>query len=328
MKVLLTGASGFVGSHILDALCARGIDTAVLLRPTSDQRFLSVHLPKLKIHNGSITEPASLAGALCGITRIIHCAGCTRARQNSDFDAINHLGTRNLVEAANAAGSIERFVHISSLAVSGPATPARPAREDDPPRPLSAYGKSKLAAETVVRAQCRSPFTIIRPPAVYGPRDYAFLPMFTTVQRHICPRPSRTQALSLVFVRDLAAAVVACLEQPAAAGRTYFAAGEETITARGLACVIARRMGCWTVPLPLPPAILWPVCFAEEVFSRLTGRATLLNLQKFAELRAPGWVCDSSRLRQEVGYTCRTTIEQGVTETLTWYRDQGWLPRN
>lgn len=325
MKVLLTGASGFVGSHILDALRARGIDTAVLLRPTSDRRFVASHLPGLEIRNGSITDPSSLPSALAGITHVIHCAGCTKARRNSEFDTINHLGTRNLVEAINAQGAIERLVHISSLAVSGPATADRPAREDDPPHPVSAYGQSKLDAERVVRETCRAPFSIIRPPAVYGPRDYGFLPMFKAVQNHILPSPNRRQALSLVFVKDLADAVAVCLQHPAVAGKTYFAAGQETITARGLAGEIASQMQRWTVPCPLPAIALWPVCLGQELFSRLTGRATLLNLQKFAELRAPGWVCDPTRLQQDTGYSCRASIKLGIAETLKWYRQNDWL---
>lgn len=314
-----------MGSHILDALRAKGLDTAVLLRPTSDKRFLSTHFPQLEVRNGSITDPASLSPALQDITHLVHCAGCTRAQKDSDFDTINHLGTRNLVEAVNAQNNIERFLHISSLAVAGPATPARPAREDDPPNPISTYGKSKLAAENVVREQCRHPYTIVRPPAVYGPRDYAFLPMFTAVQRHILPSPNRTQSLSLVFVKDLAEAVAVCLQHPSAVGRTYFAAGRETISAHDLAGEIARQMGRWTVPLPLPPVLLWPICFGQEVISRVTGRAMLLNLQKYAEIRAPGWVCDSSRLLQETGVACDTSIQAGVAETLAWYRQQGDL---
>ena len=325
MKVLLTGASGFVGSHILDSLRTRGIDTVVLLRPTSDRRLLASHLPDLEVRNGSITDPGTLPAALQGITHVVHCAGCTRAVHSSEFDAINHGGTRNLVEAANAQGGVGRFLHISSLAVTGSATPARPAREDDPPHPVSAYGRSKLAAEEAVREHCRVPFTILRPPAVYGPRDYAFLPMFKAVRNHILPSPGRSQALSLVFVRDLAEAVATCLVHPAAVGRTYFVAGNEQVTARDLASVIARQMDRWTVPLPLPAFVLWPVCLGQELFSRITGRAMLLNLQKFAELRAPGWVCDASRMETEIGYSCRTSIPQGVAQTLAWYREAGAL---
>lgn len=242
MKVLLTGASGFVGSHILDCLQSRAIPTAVLLRPTSDRRFLQHYLSALDIRTGAITEPASLPAALNGITHVIHCAGCTRARRDSDYHENNHLGTRNLVDAINARpGQVERLVHLSSLAAAGPATLAAPARESDPPCPVSEYGWSKLAGELEVRNHCRAPFTVLRPPAVYGPRDQAFLGLFKAVRLHLLPRPSASQLLSLVDVKDLTQTVVTCLDHPATAGRTYFVAGRETATARRMAEKLPRR---------------------------------------------------------------------------------------
>lgn len=326
MKVLLTGASGFVGSHILDALQARSIPTVVLLRPTSDKRFLAAHLSKIELRLGSIADIDSLKSSMTEVTHVIHCAGCTKASQNSEFYDVNQFGTRNVVSAVNtSSGRLKRLLHVSSLAVTGPGTPDKPAREDAPLRPVSEYGRSKLAAETEVRTQSKVPFTIIRPPAVYGPRDNGFLPMFKAVQRHVRPQPSATQALSVVYGPDLAGAIVTCLDEPVAAGNTYFAACAEIVTARGMAEEIARQMGTWTVPLPLSPPVLWPVCLAQEIFSRLTGRAMLLNLQKFAELRAPGWVCDPARLTADTGYRCGTTLQQGVTQTLQWYSENRWL---
>jgi nucleoside-diphosphate-sugar epimerase len=131
--------------------------------------------------------------------------------------------------------------------------------------------------------------------------------------------------LSLVFVRDLAEGVVACLENPAAAGRVYFAACWEVVTGRELADEIIRQMGGWGIPVHVPAAVLWPVCVLGGMVSRLTGKATLLNRQKFEELTAPGWVCDASRLRDEIGYECATRLKQGVGETLGWYRQHKWL---
>lgn len=325
MKVLLTGANGFVGSHILDVLLEEGIPTTVLLRPGSNRLFLNHHLPKLEIRTGSITEPQTLMPALAGVTHVIHCAGCTKSVRAAGFFESNHLGTQNLVQASNSQPGVQRFIHISSLAVSGPATPANPARESDPPRPISVYGESKLAAEVEVRERSRVPVTIIRPPAVYGPRDQGFLPLFRAVSRHLLPRPSSRQAISLVFVRDLAAAVVACLLNPHAAGRTYFVASPEIVTGRAMGEAIASQFGHWTVPCPLPTYALWPLCLAQEITARVTGKPRLLNLQKFAELRAPGWVCDPSLLKAETGFECSTSLEQGVIETLKWYREQKWL---
>lgn len=326
MKVLVTGATGFVGSHILDTLHARGIPSVCLLRPTSDKRFIGSHLAEMETRTGSILDPDSLAKALESITHVMHCAGCTKASRYAEYYEVNYCGTRNLVEAINRQSSfIRRLVHISSLAVTGPATQQSPAREDSPLQPISEYGKSKLAGEREVRDHCQVPFTILRPPAVYGPRDAAFLPMYRAVKNHLLPKPSKQQALSLVFAKDLAEVAVACLEQQTAQTKTYFVASREIVSAASIAEEISRQMKAWTVPCPLPSALLWLVCLAQEIFSRVSGRATLLNLQKFAELRAPGWVCDPSLLEQEVGVKCATRLESGISETLGWYRREHWV---
>jgi nucleoside-diphosphate-sugar epimerase len=326
MKVLLTGASGFVGSHVLDSLRARQIQTAVLLRPSSDRQFIARHLPEVEVRLGSITDPPSLGPALAGITHVIHCAGCTRAKWSSEYVEINHLGTRNMVEAVNAQGGrVKCLLHVSSLAVAGPATAEKPARESDPPAPVSEYGRSKLAGELEVRQHSQVPFVIIRPPAVYGPRDNGFLSIFRAVARHVLPRPSATQSLSLVFGPDLAEVIVSCLGHPAALGKIYFAAADQIVTGRMMADEIATQIVHWTLPCPLPAAALWPVCVLAELFSRVTGKASLLNRQKFAELRAPGWVCDPSLVKRELGCACPTALRTGVASTLSWYREAKWL---
>lgn len=324
--MLLTGASGFVGSHILDSLRNHKVDTAVLLRSTSSTSFLEPHLPGMEVRRGSVTDPESLRKATVGATHVIHCAGCTKALRVSEYYEANQQGTRNLVEALNAQGTgMERLIHISSLAVSGPATAENPAKEDTSPRPVSEYGRSKLAAEQEVRQRCRAPFTILRPPAVYGPRDSGFLSMFKAVKNHLLPWPNKAQALSLVYAKDLAETVVACLERPSAAGQTYFVASPEIVTGRILAQQIAAQMNRWTVPFPIPTPVLWAVCLLGQIVSQLTRRARLLNLQKYAELRAAGWVCSPAKLKLETGLACETTLKQGVMETLDWYSREHWL---
>jgi nucleoside-diphosphate-sugar epimerase len=324
LKILLTGANGFVGSHVLDELRARGLPTAILLRPSSNRRFIGAHLDWAEVRTGSVCDPASLRQATAGITHIIHCAGRTRAARAREFYEVNHAGTRNLIEAVNAQGQIRRLLHISSLAASGPAGPAHPARESDRPRPVSHYGKSKLAGELEVLDRCRPEFVILRPAAVYGPRDVEFLRLFKAVKAHLRPRPGR-QALSLVFVPDLARAIVSCLDHPAAARKTYFAACPEIVTSRAMAREVAAQMGGWAIPLPLPAPALWAWCLGQEILSRLTGRARMLSLGKFAELRAPGWVCDPGLLARETGCACPTTLGPGIRRTLECYREQGWI---
>lgn len=327
MKVLLTGANGFVGSHILDQLLARQIAVAVLLRPSSDRKFIADQLPKVEVRLGGIDQPASLDAALEGMTHVIHCAGATKALNAAGFFAVNQLGTRNLVEAVNRRGAqIQRFVHISSLAAAGPAISDRPKREADSAAPVSDYGCSKLAAEREVIERCQVDWTIIRPPAVYGPRDAEFLRLFKAVKSHVLPRfGGGRQQLTLVYVEDLAAAVVVALTHPNAGREIFFAGSPEVVTAAELAQCIATESGSWTIPLPLPNAVLWLACQWAEFTSRLTKKANVLNAQKWAELKAPGWVCDVARLRGEVGYECRTNLRAGVVKTRDWYRAQGWL---
>ena len=315
-----------MGSHILDSLQERQLPTAILLRANSPKSFLRRHLDHVEVRNGSIEDPGSLPKALEGITHLIHCAGRTKAVRSSEFYQTNHTGTRNIINALNNdANNIERLVHISSLAVTGPATPDDPAREDSPTRPVSDYGKSKLAAEEEVRQNTAVPFTIIRPPAVYGPRDTGFLSMFKAINRHVLPRPRKSQVLSLVYAKDLADAVVHCVTSPIAAGKTYFAASPETVTTRQMAEEIALQMKRWTVPLPMPGPLLWIVCLLQQALSQLTRRASLLNLQKYAELQAPGWVCSPSKLQAETGFVCGTTFSQGIRQTLDWYHREHWL---
>ena len=280
MKVLLTGANGFVGSHILDRLCTRGFESAVLLRPASSQQFLKTNLARFEVRLGSLGDEASLREALRGVTHVIHTAGCTKALRTREFYAVNQAGTRALVHAiATQGGRVRRLVHVSSQAAVGPAGTDRPSREEDEPRPVSEYGRSKLAGEAEVK-ESQTEWVILRPPAVYGPRDSDFLRLFKAIRAHLLLFFDRgSQALSLAYVKDVASACVESLSHPAAAGRIYNVAGDDVVTARSLAEMIAGLMKTWTMPLPLPGALLWPVCVGQDLLSRLKGRPNVLSRQ-------------------------------------------------
>jgi dihydroflavonol-4-reductase len=272
-------------------------------------------------------EPAALDAALAGVTHVIHCAGATKALDTAGFMAVNQGGTRALVAAINRhRGQIHRLVHISSLAAAGPATSRQPKSEREEPAPVSDYGRSKLAAEREVSEGCTCDWTILRPPAVYGPRDAEFLRLFKAARSHLQPRfGGGRQELTMVYVEDLAAVVELALTHPNASREIFFAGSPEVVTAGELAGQVARVSGHWTIPLPLPQAAIWCACQWAELVSRFTRKASVLNAQKYAELRARGWVCEVRKLQDRLGGACPTSLPEGLAKTRAWYLAQGWL---
>jgi len=327
MRVFLTGANGLVGSHILDLLRASQVEVVILLRRTSNTRFIEEHLPHVQVRYGSLEDDDVLREAVREVDCIIHCAGKTSVLKTAEFYRANREGPRNVVRAANAhKGSLRHLIHISSRAVFGPSTVVNAAREDDPSQPISDYGRSKLLGEREVTEHCEVPYTVLRPSAVYGPRDEAFLFAFQVVQLRLMPAfTGRKQQINLVYARDVAEAVLRCLDRREAFGRVYNVASPEPCTTADLFEEIGRQMRVRPVPVPLPLAALYPVCVAREILSRITRKPHILNRQKYAELSAPGWVCSSERIRRELGYVAHTSLQEGIARTLDWYRRNGWL---
>jgi nucleoside-diphosphate-sugar epimerase len=350
MKVLLTGANGFVGSHILDALRADRIPVALLLRAKSDRRFIQPHLEAVELgqggradsaaagpeagaparpvelHEGVLEDAAALDRALAGVTHVIHCAGATKALRNKEFFTVNQLGTRHLVDAINRHGQIQRLVHLSSLAAAGPSSCLAPLSEGAPAEPVSTYGHSKLAGEEEVTTRCGCEFTILRPPAVYGPRDAEFLRLFKAVKLGLKPVfGTGQQELSFVYVEDLARAAVHCLTSPAAARQTFFVTERGIFTTRQFADKIAEVMRRNAFLLRIPIPLLYPLGMAQDVLSQMTRRPNVLSRQKYPELRAEAWTCDGSRLQIETGFLCRTGLTDGLRRTRGWYQQEKWL---
>jgi nucleoside-diphosphate-sugar epimerase len=328
MKVLLTGANGFVGSRILQQLAAGGIPAVILLRPTGSQRLIQDYLDGVEIRPGSLEEPATLAAALEGVSHVIHCAGKTKAVRRTEFAQVNVAGTQRLLDAVQArAGQVQRLVYLSSLAACGPGTTQNPAREDDPPHPVSAYGHSKLAAERLVWDLDAPPRVVLRPGAVYGPGDADFLELFQTARRGFIPQfGGGRQPLNLVYADDLARLTVRCLTDPRAVGRTFHVAHPQPTTARELGRAVAAALGVKAKPVSLPLAFLVPISWGAELVSRLTGRPSIVSVDRRRLLTAPGWVCDTSHLRVELGWECETNLEEGLRRTAAWYQEAGWLP--
>jgi nucleoside-diphosphate-sugar epimerase len=329
VKVLVTGANGFLGSHIIDKLLeAPGFEVAILLRRTSDTSFIANHLQgNVTVYYGSLSDGEALQGAVAGADAVIHCAAKTKALREADYFTVNREGTENMVRAATAGGSdVRHFIFISSLAVSGPGTTDAPARETDSPRPLTTYGRSKRDAEAAVQRMDRVPWTILRPAAVYGPRDRDFLQLFQAAKRGIVLLPGRgRQPLSLAYVSDVAEAVRLCLGDGRAAGKIYHVAAPVPTSAVDLAHAIAVAINRSIRTVSVPGAVLYLACMAQDCISQISRRPHILSRQKWPEICAPGWVCATDRIHDELGFTAPTPMEDGLRQTVAWYSQRGWI---
>jgi nucleoside-diphosphate-sugar epimerase len=327
MKVFLTGASGFVGSHVLDSLLAADHEVSILLQRTSNTRFVSRHLPTVTVHFGSLDDVSVLIQAMRGAEALIHCAGKTKALRSSEFYQVNQAGTCHIVMAANACReSMRHLVYISSQAVSGPGDLVCPAEEAGDPRPVSVYGRSKLLGENEIRQQCRVPWTILRLAAAYGPRDTEFLALFKKVKQRVMPLLSGAhRPLNVIYGPDVAAAVLQCLGEARAAGATYHVAAEPPCTDEEFMEEIATQLQIRPVRLRIPRTGLYLASLIQEILSWATGRPHVLSRQKLPELLAPGWVCSTGKIRLDLGFTAPTSLKEGVRRTLEWYRREGWL---
>ncbi len=328
MRILLTGASGFLGSHIAEELDQQGADVRALVRPTSDTRFLE-RLGHVTLVPGALSDEDSLLAATEGVDGIIHAAGLVKARRPADFYRTNEQGTANLLAAAKRnAPNIRRFVLVSSLAVMGPSKDGRPVPAGADPNPVTHYGRSKLAAERAARAEAQAlPVTIIRPPMIYGPRDREILPFFKSVQLGLLPLTgSPSSCLSAIYAADCAAACIKALEANVPSGSAFFVEDGCLETLEGLIAHIENAIGrrAW-LRVPVPRFLMYGAALGSELYGRVRGIAVMLTRDKLNELLAPHWVCDSAEAQIALGWKPRISFEEGTRLTGAWYRREGWL---
>ena len=328
LKILVTGATGFLGSHLVEELLRRGHEVHCLVRRTSNLQWLEA-LP-VRLVYGDVTSKESLRDAVCGKDTIYHAAGDIRGKSAWAFDRANHFGTVNLLQACwRYNAGVRRVVLISSLSVGGPSGRGKPVREEDSPRPVSLYGKSKWKAEEAAKRFIgRFPVTIVRPPVIFGPRDRGMYPFFKALKKGIVVRIAGERKASFVYVKDVVAGTILAAETQAAAGRTYYIASERGTAWREFAQTAARAAGpaIGTVrEIVVPVGMVRAVGAFNSVAAALTGKARMLDWQKSREIVQPYWVCDISRAKRELGYQPAYSLEAGLAETIQWYEEKGWL---
>ncbi len=326
LNVLVTGATGFVGSHLTEALAQRGYHIRCLTRPSSDLSWLK-SLP-VELVQADMNDHESMIPAVRGANLIFHLSGLTKAKKESAYYKANADASRVLYEVCHKVNpGVAKIVHVSSLAAAGPAVPGKPRIETDPPLPLTYYGKSKFEGERYAREYMRYlPITVISPPAVYGPREKDIYFYFKLIRRHIEPRIGlKPKYLSIVYVKDLVDAILLAADKPESTGQSYFVDDGNIYSWRDVSLTIRTVMNRKTIPVLIPQWKISVWAFLAELFMSFSSKPALINRQKILELKQEAWTCSSRKIREELGFASRYDFERGARETAQWYEENGWL---
>jgi nucleoside-diphosphate-sugar epimerase len=331
MKILITGASGFIGSFIVEEALKRGFETWAAVRKSSSKAYLQDE--RINFIELNLSSKEQLVEQLKGkgFDYVVHAAGVTKCLNKQDFSRINTLGTKNLVDALMEVGMpLKRLVFISSLSIFGAIKEQQPyeeIRETDRPQPNTAYGKSKLEAEKYLESLgTRVPYIILRPTGVYGPREKDYFIMAKSIKGHSDFAVGyKRQDITFVYVQDVVQAVFLALEK-GESGRKYFLSDGLVYQSTTFSDLIHEELGRpWWIRITAPVWVLRIVTFFGEYVGRMTGKVTALNNDKYNILKQRNWRCDIQPAIDELGYQPKYDLKQGVKETIKWYKDNGWL---
>lgn len=331
MKILITGASGFIGSFIVEEALERGMETWAAVRPSSSRRYLAD--ARINFIELDFSSAEKLQEQLRGheFDYVVHAAGVTKCLHKSDFFHVNTEGTKNLVNAIIALQMpIRRFVYLSSLSIFGAIREQQPYREiteHDVPKPNTAYGQSKLEAERYLDSIGNNfPYIVLRPTGVYGPRERDYFLMVKSIKEHTDFSVGfRRQDITFVYVKDVVQAVFLSLDH-GMSGRKYFLSDGQVYRSATFSNYVHEELGRpWWIRIKAPLWLLRIVTFAGERIGRATGRMTALNDDKYNILKQRNWRCDIEPAMDELGYHPHYTLREGVKEAVQWYRNNGWL---
>ena len=331
MKILITGASGFIGSFIVEEALKRGFETWAAVRKSSSKAYLQDE--RINFIELNLSSKEQLVEQLRDhqFDYVVHAAGVTKCLNKADFRRINTEGTKNLVDALiELQMPLKRFVFVSSLSVFGAIKEKMPydeIRETDTPQPNTAYGRSKLEAERYLDSLgSRIHYIILRPTGVYGPREKDYFIMAKSIKQHSDFAVGyQRQDITFVYVTDVVQAIFLALEK-GENGRKYFLSDGEVYQSTTFSDLIHEELGRpWWIRITAPVWVLRIVTFFGEYVGRMTGKVTALNNDKYNILKQRNWRCDIEPARRELGFEPKVQLKEGVKTTIKWYKDNGWL---
>ena len=328
MRCALTGANGFLGSHLVDRLLADGHEVSALVRESSDLRWLAGQ--EVRLVKGELDDPASLARAFEGAELIFHLAGAVVALESKAYYRVNQEACRVVAEAAMGCGEgLKRFVLVSTLAVHGRRPDETgPVSEESACEPVNHYGRSKLGGEEAARALGSGlPLTVIRPGGIYGPRDEASLALFQQGQKGIYLKMGLGRRMvNMCHVADIVDGIMLAATKDEALGETFLLGDRENYTLEKLGQTMVQAVrGGRGVPIWLPLSGAYVAGALGSAVGRLRGKRPLLDLDQVRMYAVRNWAMDVGKARRMLGYRPRYTLLEGATETAAWYREEGWL---
>ncbi len=329
-KILITGANGFIGSHLVEEALNRNYEVHAAVRKSSDLSHLP--LEKIQLVYPDLSDKNKLKDFFNEkgpYDYVVHNAGVTKTCKKEVFDRVNFDYTKNLIEALKETGKIpSKYIQISSLAAYGPGDPEtlKPVKDSDEPQPISLYGESKLKTEKYIKSLENFPYLIFRPTGVYGPREQDFYVMFKSIKKGLETYiGTKKQHISLIYVKDLSRVLIDALESPVV-NKSYFASDLNTYTAEEFNHHIKKALNVKTLSLVFPPVLVKTLALINEKIScGLFNKIPTLNTEKFKEISQKNWLCDSSGLVKDFNFTPRYTLEEGIAETLKWYKQHKLL---
>ncbi len=324
-KAVVTGANGFVGSHLVERLVSEGYAVTCILRKTSNSKWIDA-LP-IEIVRCGLEEVEAMRDVVKDATYIFHVAGLVRAKNKEAYLKGNVEMTENVLKAALGASSIQKIIVVSSLASTGPTKVGQPVEESDPFNPVSLYGESKKAQEILVAEyQARLPIVIVRPPAVFGERDSDILIYFQSIKKGVFAQIGfRPKTLSMVHVKDLVYGFILAAEK-GKVGEAYFLGSiQPEYSWDEITAITAKILNKQPIKLRVPHFMIYVVGGINQFFSFFRKGLPTLNLDKANEIIQDSWSCKSEKARRDLGYSEAKPIAKRIEETLTWYKEKGWM---
>lgn len=322
---VVTGANGFVGSHLVDYLLEKNYIVHAIVRSGGNLRWLAGK--NVQLWKCGLADPEALRPILQDADLIFHIAGTVKSRDAEGFRQGNVLPTQNVLEAALGAPRLKRIVVTSSLAASAPARPGSPVDERTPSAPLTAYGRSKVEQENLCKSYMdRLPITLVRPPVVFGERDTEVLLFFKTIQQGLLPLLGfNNKTLSLVYVRDLVRGLEQAARSDKARGETYFIGSEREYSWLELGKAVGEALGKRPLALRIPHTVIHGAAAAAEFLAGLRNQAATLSREKAREMVQPAWSCSSAKAMQDFGYHEERSLKENMRQTADWYKTEKWL---